>query len=101
MDDQSLLPFVTESKTGYSKALDEVRLKGQQGRIINVLKDGKFRTLREISQAANPAPEASVSAQLRLFKRPLANGGFGWQMNKQRRGDPTRGIWEYQVLIPE
>ena len=84
----------------FEPTLDEVRLKGQQARIYLTMRDGVWRTLREISVLSAPAPEASVSAQLRVFRRPRHKGGFGWRLNKRRRGDPASGLWEYQVLVP-
>lgn len=78
----------------YDETLDEVRLKGQQARIYLEMQDGVFRTLREIHNLTGD-PEASISAQLRGFKK------FGFKLNKQRRGDPSNGLWEYQLLVPK
>jgi hypothetical protein len=83
----------------YEPQFDETRLRGQLFRIFLCMKDGKWRTLQEISVAAHPAPEASVSALLRLFKRPVSKGGYGLKVNKARRGDPKNGLWEYQLEV--
>ena len=49
------------------RPLDAERLSAQSRRVWDVLQDGKWRTLRELADAAN-APEASVSARFREFR---------------------------------
>lgn len=85
----------------YVAKFDEARLKGQQARIYACMKDGRYRTLSEISRLCHPAPEASVSAMLRMFRRPIAKGGLGLKVDKNRRGDPSRGLWEYSVKVTQ
>ncbi len=79
----------------YVPALDYKRLSGQILRIFNLMKDGKWRTLREIEWATND-PQASISAQLRHLKK-LRFGNHN--VPKRRRGDPNRGIWEYKLIL--
>ncbi len=52
----------------YVPALDGQRLGRQQQNVLNIMRDGKWRTLREIADAAG-ASEASVSARLRDFRK--------------------------------
>lgn len=80
----------------YRPDLDHARLAGQIRRVHDAMADGTWRTLREISAITGDG-EASVSAQLRHLKRSI-NGGF--QVEKRRRGEPTRGCWEYQLRPP-
>lgn len=47
---------------------DHVRLTGQWLAVFNLMRDGKFRSLREIADATGH-PEASVSARLRDFRK--------------------------------
>ncbi len=55
---------------------------------------GWWWTLREISQHTGD-PEASISARL----RDLRKARFGAHtVNRRRRGDPTKGVFEYQLL---
>jgi len=82
----------------YSREHDQKRLQGQQGRIFEFMKFGQWLTLREINEVTQ-APEASISAQLRLFRRPRSKGGFGLIVEKRRRGDPKRGVWEYKLTV--
>jgi hypothetical protein len=74
---------------------DDVRLLSQLERIVNLTQDKKWRTLTEIRKAVN-APEASVSAALRSLRKKKFGGHT---VNRRRRGDPTRGLWEYQVIL--
>lgn len=77
--------------------LDQSRLTGQIKRIFGLVKDGKYRTLSEISQLTGDG-ESSVSAQLRNLKKER----FGSHtLNKRRRGYPQEGLWEYQLVINE
>ena len=77
--------------------LDGARLERQHERIRDLmLKDGAWRTLDEIA-AATGDPVASVSAQLRHLRKAK----FGsYRVLKRRRGAPSSGLFEYQVLPP-
>lgn len=79
----------------YTPCFDEERLTGQFKRIFTLMKDGKFRTLSEIASVTGDH-EASVSAQLRHAKKPRFGGHT---LNKQRRGEPKNGLWEYQLVV--
>lgn len=58
----------------FNPARDGERLGRQLDRVRNLMLDGQWRTLAEIS-AATGAPEASVSARLRDLRKPHF-GGF-------------------------
>jgi hypothetical protein len=73
-------------------ARDTERLKSQLLRIFELMKDGKFRSLQQISDATG-APHASASAQLRNLKK-ARNGGH--TLNKRYLGN---GLFEYQILV--
>lgn len=75
----------------YQRPLDKLRLAGQLGRVLAVMEDGTWRTLAELAEATGD-PEASVSARLRDLRKPKFGGR---QVQAQRRGDPTAGVWEY------
>lgn len=81
----------------YDPDLDQIRLTGQAKKIYYLMRDRKWRSLREISDATG-APEASASACLRDFRKERFNYHT---VNKRRRGEPKSGLWEYQVLPPE
>ena len=78
----------------YEAPLDQVRLSGQLLKIYELMKDGKWRTLQEISRLTG-APEASASAQLRGLRRG-DNGGH--TVDKKRLGEPTVGLWTYRLI---
>ncbi len=78
----------------YVAELDYHRLKGQILRIFNLMSDGQYRTLREISDATGDG-ESSVSAQLRNLRKD----SFGnHTILKRRRGDLSRGLFEYRLV---
>src|SRR5260370_1016768 len=58
---------------------------------------GHWLTLREIENLTS-YPQASISAQLRHLRK----AEFGsYIVEKRRVGDPSVGVWEYQVTRPE
>lgn len=78
----------------YEPKHDHARLTGQIEKIFNLMKDGKWRTLGEI-EAATHEPAASISAQLRHLRKAR----FGAHtVDKRRRGEPGRGLWEYRLI---
>ena len=79
----------------YVPHFDDTRLKGQMKRIYDVMKDGKFRTLSEIEQLTGE-PQASISAQLRHFRRERFGSNI---INKRIRGERSCGLWEYSLII--
>lgn len=77
----------------YDAKVDQPRLATQLNRIRDYMLTAGWRTLGEIAQATGDH-EASVSAQLRHLRKAR----FGaYVVEKQRRGDPTRGWYEYRV----
>ena len=77
----------------YDKALDQPRLGRQVLAVLALMQDGRWRTLREIADVIE-APEASVSARL----RDLRKDRFGqYVVDRRRRGEPSRGAWEYRL----
>ena len=79
----------------YERAFDEERLNAQARRVWWVVSDARWHTLSEIS-AATGDPEASVSARLRDLRKPEWGG---LTVERRRRGDLTRGLFEYRVLV--
>ncbi len=81
----------------YEPKFDATRLRGEMARVYNLMMsfpNGRWWTLREISNSTQD-PEASISARL----RDLRKAKFGAHtVNRRRRGEPSRGIWEYQLL---
>lgn len=74
---------------------DYDRLNNQQARVFRAMSSGCWMTLREIADVTGD-PEASISARLRDFRKD----GFGkLKVNKRRRGNPKRGLWEYRILM--
>ena len=77
----------------YEPELDQSRLTGQIQKIYDLMKDGNWRTLEEIESQIDE-PQSSISAQLRNLRKIR----FGAHtINKQRRGDRTKGLFEYQL----
>jgi len=77
----------------YSPEHDHTRLTNQFERIKEVMLDGQWRTLEEISRLTGD-PHASISAQLRHLRKPR----FGsYQVERRARGDREDGLFEYRV----
>jgi hypothetical protein len=90
MTDQTEMYF--DGRT-YKSEHDKARLSGQLLRVLEVMNDGEWRTLRELSDEADGS-EASVSARLRDLRKPR----FGARIvERRRRGQATRGIHEYRL----
>lgn len=78
----------------YDENIDGERLRKQHERIRQLMIDGQWRTLGEISQFLG-YPESSVSAQLRHLRKEKFGGHA---VEKRRRG--ATGLWEYRVEDP-
>ena len=76
---------------------DTPRLGNQLDRVFIAMQDGKWRTLAEIS-AHTGDHEPSVSAQLRNLRKPRFGGHT---VNRRRRGDRSKGLFEYQLQVNE
>ena len=74
----------------YDHERDSERLSNQLSRIFNVVKDGNWRSLKDIANLAN-APQASVSAQLRHLRKPR----FGSYTVEKKY--VTDGLYRYRV----
>lgn len=89
-------PVAHFSGPAYYAPLDRDRLAGQLERIRDLMLDGVWRTLSEIAVQTRD-PESSVSAQLRHLRKKR----FGsYVVDKRRRGEPKRGLYEYRVWKP-
>ena len=78
----------------YVPELDQVRLVGQMSRIWELMRDGRWRSLREIADATG-SPEASASAQLRNFRKPRFGGHI---VDRQRI---VGGLYKYRIRIED
>ena len=76
----------------FNPAFDHTRLTKQLGRVYNVLKYGRWYTLRELSVLAN-GPEASIGAGL----RDLRKDKFGGHTVDRKRG--LYGLWYYKLQV--
>ncbi len=76
----------------YSHARDFTRLNGLLEQVRDLMSDGKWRTLPQITEAIGATSDASVSARL----RDLRKAKFGGYQVERRY--VVAGIWEYRVL---
>lgn len=72
---------------------DVVRLSTQIARVHQLMSDGKWRTLSEIS-ASTGDPQSSVSAQLRNLRKKRFGG---YTISKQRSGNKKNGLFKYRM----
>lgn len=91
--------MTTQSFDGltFDALLDLGRLNAQARRVADVMLDGQWRTLREVSTATGD-PEASVSARLRDLRKP-ANGGHTVERRRRPGWAATAGLWEYRLVV--
>ena len=80
----------------YEPVHDEVRLGKQALAVFELMRDGNWRTLREITEAIGGGSEAGVSARLRDFRKDKFGGHV---VNRRRRGEAANGVFEYQVKV--
>lgn len=83
-------PYPAFDGATYDAERDHVRLKGQLGRVYNLMKDGRWRLLCEINLWAGDS-EASVSARLRDLRKPK----FGSHTVERRHVEG--GLWQYRL----
>jgi predicted transcriptional regulator len=79
----------------YEPEFDEGRLRRQLDRVRSLMTDTKWRTLAEI-ELATGFPQASVSARLRDLRKQKFGG---WVVERRRRGEGKRGLFEYRVVV--
>ena len=76
----------------YTPMLDYVRLTGLLKRVYEVMEDGQWHILAEISWIAGGS-QASVSARLRDLRKPK----FGsFQVDRER---VKAGLWRYRLKL--
>ena len=78
----------------YDDNLDRDRLNVQQLRVYNVMVDGGWHSLYQISEITSD-PVQSVSARLRDLRKPR----FGGHIVERRRNDG--GLFEYRLALSE
>ena len=78
----------------FDPTLDEARLRKQLAAVWRVMWDCQWRTLHQISMEIGGAPEASVSARLRDFRKTK----FGGHTVQRRRVPNGNGLHVYRVL---
>jgi DNA adenine methylase len=78
----------------YDRALDRGRLAIQLAQVKQVMLDGRWRTLEEISVLTSYSTLQSISARLRdLRKEKFGN----YIVDRRRKGNPKDGLFEYRV----
>ena len=92
LDDARPMHFIG---AGYDKKHDQARLTGQIKRVYDLMSDGLWYTLDDISRSTQD-PQASISAQIRNLRKECYGGHT---VNRRRRGDPENGLHEYQLII--
>jgi len=78
----------------YIPGFDNQRLGTQLDNIKGLMLDGRWRTLQEIDDLLE-YPQASISAALRALRN---NKHGGYQVDRRRRGNKHKGLFEYRVL---
>ena len=76
----------------YSPKRDFIRLDGQLGRVFNLMKDGQWRTLNEISDAVGGS-EASCSSRLRDCRK------IRYGSHTVSRWHVGNGLYKYRLVV--
>lgn len=85
-------PVVHFDGATFEPSRDARRLAGQHSRVMALMRDGRWRTLKAIA-AATHDPEASISARLRDLRKDRF-GGHGVE-----RRYIERGLFEYRLIL--
>lgn len=87
-----LIDYIDGHRDGatYSPTFDYDRLNRQARDVFDVMRDGMWRSLRDIASLTDH-PEASISARLRDFRKPK----FGGLTVQRRRLDG--GLFQYRI----
>ncbi len=88
-------PWENKPKRGgqtYDEARDEPRLNQQHTSVLELMKDGRWRTLERISEVTG-IKETSVSARLRDLRK-VQHGSH--TVEREHLG---RGLWLYRVVL--
>lgn len=80
----------------YRPKFDYERLNKQQKRVYDVMKDGCWHTLRQISDQTGD-PEASISARIRDFRKER----FGGLTIERAPKETFGGLWAYRIVMEE
>jgi hypothetical protein len=78
----------------FDPTLDEERLRKQLALVWRIMFDGQWRTLAQLSREADGAPEASVSARLRDFRKAK----FGGHTVERQRIPNGNGLHRYRLI---
>jgi len=92
MSDWEDVPMFDFDGETYVPDRDGVRLNSQVRRVWEIMKDGRLRTLEDISELTGD-PISSISSRLRDFRKDRFGGH---EVNRQWLGD---GLWGYQLVI--
>lgn len=87
----------------YNAQLDQVRLTSQLARVMGIMLDGDWRTLSEVARITHD-PETSISARLRDLRKEKfgrLSPSCRLHVERRRRGDGKRGLFEYRLTVEE
>ncbi len=59
---------------------------------------GRWFTIGELASLVEGASESGISARIRDLRKPEFGG---YTIDRQRRGDPKRGLHEYRLRSPK
>jgi len=81
----------------FTPVLDEARLSSSLQRVVKVMRDGQYRTLREIANMAQ-CSEAGASARLRDLRKDRFRAEYRvLEVNSMRLA--ATGTWKYKVVF--
>lgn len=80
----------------YEADSDFVRLTGQMQLVHQCMSDYQWRTLAEIRSQIGVGSETGISARLRDLRKDKWGSH---QVDRRRRGDGQKGLFEYRLIL--
>jgi hypothetical protein len=81
----------------YSPEHDQIRLTAQHARVMAVMRDEQWHTVRELQERYGiPGTDSAITARLRDFRKETY--GSHKMESRRRPGKESSGVWEYRVL---
>ena len=91
------LPLFADGPPTATQKLDGARLRTLLERVKAHMLTGRWFTIGELASLVEGASETGISARIRDLRKPEFGG---YDVQRRRRGDPKRGLWEYQLRRP-
>lgn len=80
----------------FDPSLDACRLNNQLGKVFEVMRCGKWKTLQEVREETGEHFDSAISARIRDLRKPKFGG---YRVEARRRPGASLGLWEYRLAV--